>query len=302
MNPCDIQIQSVLYHNEKKFLVRALTNIENALTVNRKTSNEVNNCIVRYGDASETPIFTEAELANLREEHDGAFEFQYVFFGENTGSAKGHNRLAKDCMTDYLMIMNPDVILSPHFFTAILHPFDDTNNAVGLVEARQTPIEHPKEYDIETGETSWAATACALTPVSTFKAIDGFDEKTFFLYCDDVDYSWRVRLFGQKIIYQPIAPVFHPKRITKDGGWIASEAERYYSAEASLMMAYKWSNNRQWKRLIKEFNASQDDTLKKAAVTFSERLAAGDLPSQLDATHQVATFSGNLYTNHRFDI
>ena len=37
------------------------------------------------------------------------------------------------------------------------------------------------------------------------------------MYCDDVDFSWRVRLLGYKVIYRSDAPVFHAE--ASFGGW-----------------------------------------------------------------------------------
>src|SRR5690606_12759794 len=114
---------------------------------------------------------------------------------------------------------------------------------VGLVEAKQIPIEHPKDFDPETGETSWASTACAMGPLEVFREIDGFDADSFFLYGDDVDFSWRVRLAGYKVIHQSSAFVFHDKRLSHEGRWMSSPAEQYYSAEATLLLTYKWSRS-----------------------------------------------------------
>ena len=47
--------------------------------------------------------------------------------------------------------------------------------------------------------------------------IGGFDGDSFFMYGDDVDFSWRARLAGYQVIHQPSARVFHDKRIQVDG-------------------------------------------------------------------------------------
>lgn len=51
-----------------------------------------------------------------------------------------------------------------------------------------------------------------------------------------------VRLAGYKVIYVPSAVAFHDKRVSANAEWQPTNAERYYSAEAALFMAYKWSN------------------------------------------------------------
>ena len=56
-----IQIQSVLYKNEKEALIRSLEAVENAV-VNSRTSG-IDAVSVRYGDASEQPLFSAEEIA-----------------------------------------------------------------------------------------------------------------------------------------------------------------------------------------------------------------------------------------------
>ncbi len=131
-------------------------------------------------------LFDEDDLASLSSIAAEMVDVEYCFFEENTGTAKGHNLLAERAQTDYIMIMNPDVLLCPTFFLKMISSFEDPD--VGMVEARQTPIEHPKDYDVETGVTSWASTAAAIVPRGVFGEVGGFDQKSFFMYCDDVDF------------------------------------------------------------------------------------------------------------------
>ncbi len=295
-----LQIQSVLYQNSKKDLITALESISNAVSVNQTENKEFSDICVCYGDASPAPVLTSQDVSEISERFS-KISFRYIFFSENTGTAKGHNRLGKDCTADYMMIMNPDVILSPTIFYALLRPFLTKTDA-GIAEARQTPIEHPKEYNKKTFETSWASTACVMFPTKVFQEIGGFDEKTFFMYCDDVDFSWLVRMTGRKIYYCPDAVAFHAKRLSTGGIWQTTSAERYYSAEAALLMAYKWSNDKRVNKLVKVFQMSGDENLQKAAKQFLTRKRQHDLPEQLDRQHRVATFCGDYYTDHRYAL
>ena len=303
MEKCSIQIQSVLYLNQQSSLKRALYSIANAVRVNKSSDLKVGSITVCYGDASPKRLFDNQEVLSLKKEFSDLFEFKYEFFNENTGSAKGHNTLAKDCNSEYMLIMNPDVILCPKFFEKIIAPFvNDTSNTVGMTEARQTPVEHPKCYDRKTLETDWATTACALFKTEDFNAIDGFDYKTFFLYCDDLDFSWRIRLLGKKILYIPDCVVFHAKTLSVSGEWQPTNAEIYYSAEAGLLMAYKWSNKNRFRKLYDIFKNSGDENLNKAAAHFDELKRNKQLPKQLDKEHKVARFVGDYYTKHRFTL
>ena len=295
-----LQIQSVLYHNQKSSLLKALDSLCNAIEVNRKRAPILGLVRVCYGDASKEPVFSTAEIEEITKKYSGQFEFQYRFFNENTGSAKGHNRLGQDCKTDYMLIMNPDVVVCPRFFEKMFSFFEKPELQTGMVEAKHLPVEHPKEYDKKTLETDWATTACALFPTGLFHQLNGFDSDLFFMYCDDLDFSWRIRLLGKKIYYSADCPVYHAKTLSPDGKWVASGAEVFYSAQAALLMAYKWSNHSLLRKLHKTFSESSDDNLKHAAEHFEKMQKNNQLPQPLDPEHRVAKFVGNNYTEHRF--
>ena len=53
-----LQIQSVIYHNEKASLLRALDSLSNAVRVNRESAKELWEVTVCYGDASAKPVFS----------------------------------------------------------------------------------------------------------------------------------------------------------------------------------------------------------------------------------------------------
>lgn len=294
-----VQIQSVLYHNDASALEKAICNVENAVSVYKKHGGEIE-CEIHYGDASKEPIFSEEEISLLKKNYPELKDICYTFFQENTGTAKGHNKLADNCRSEYIMVMNPDVLVTPRFFIEMLKPFRDEK--VGLTEARQTPIEHPKEYSIKSLQTGWSTTACVVFPTRIYKEIHGFDEASFFMYCDDVDFSWRIRLAGYHLIYRPRAAVYHAKRLSASGAWQPTNAERYYSAEAALMMAYKWSNEELLNKLLFDFKKSKDKIFNKAAQEFMNRKKAGRLPKQLDKEHKIASFIDGGYSKHRFAI
>lgn len=294
-----LRIQSILFHNETQSIERALRAVQRAvdLAISAGVYSSVSVC---YGDCSSFPIFDQAAVDALTKEHQWYFALGLRHFGKNLGSANGHNSLLQDLAEDHVLIMNPDVVLAPNAIIELARPLNA--GEVGMVEARQLPIEHPKNYDAKTGETGWATTACALIPRKVFEKVGKFDNDTFFLYCDDVDFSWRVRLGGYRVIYQPLASVFHDKRLSNDGAWMPGAAEKYYSAEAALLLPYKWSRADISRQLCKEFESSSIEYLQKAAAEFGRRESAGTLPAQLDSGHAIARFVGNMYAHHRFAI
>lgn len=294
-----IQIQSILFNNEPADIKRALEAIDRAACVLRGKREVVVD--VAYGDCSpEQPCLSSEDIGEMGEVLTSG-TFRYTYFDANLGSAEGHNRLAAGITDGFLLIQNPDVIGEPGYLVHLIEAFDDPS--CGMSEARQLPIEHPKDYDPETGETSWATTACALIPADLFVRLDGFDSRTFFLYCDDVDFSWRVRLAGRKVIFQPAAVVFHDKRLKTDGSWNPSGAERYYSIEAALLMAHKYSRPQRVEEVLQMCDhLASDDVFAKAAARFREMRKMGELPEALDPDHRVSEFYHDDYARHRFVI
>lgn len=294
-----IQVQSVVYHNEKESLIRAVRAMANAVRVFTKIDHQFCQVTFVYGDGGTDPVLMDEDVKAIQKSVEPYINFQYRIFGTNTGSARGHNILAEHAQAEYIVIMNPDVKVSPHYLREAMKPFADPQ--VGMVEARQTPLEHSKEYDEKTFETPWATTACAIVRRSVFEEIEGFDYKTFFLYCDDLDFSWRLRLAGYKIIYQPLAAVYHAKNLSAEGHWQPTNAEIYYSAEAALMMAHKWNNPSRVEKLLNSFSIGGESE-RKAAAEYLRRKKEGTLPLPLDPQHKIARFVGDYYSDHRYFV
>jgi hypothetical protein len=292
-----IRIQSILYNTPLPNIMRALEYFDNAARVACE-SGIARQVTVAYGDCSPNAAFDREELEALLRQVAHLESIHYTRFGENLGHGGGQNRLFESATSDLLLIANPDVLAAPTLFIELVDALARAN--IGLVEARQLPIEHPKHYDPATGETSWASMACALMPAALFRELGGFDAETFFMYGDDVDFSWRVRLAGFKVIHQASAAVFHDKRLTNEGGSVASAVERYYSAEAGLLLPYKYSRRDLTDNYLEAFANSGDEYQLKAAKAVQLRLRAGPLPTPIDPDHTVAEFIDGGYGPTRF--
>jgi GT2 family glycosyltransferase len=269
IKPASLQIQAVLYKNEPKELIRALESLVNAIRHDKENNQLLGNVCFCWGDASPEPIFAEAEIDALNQRLGDLVEVTYTYFNENTGYGKGHNLLASACGSDYLMIENPDIMVAGDYFYHMLTPFADTK--VGLTEARQTPIEHPKYYDEQTLEAAWASGACFIISTALYQKLGGFDTDSFFMYSEDVDLSLRIRREGKKLIYQPAAPVYHSKHLTENAHLKVTATELRYSPEAQLVLAYKWNNQPLLNRLLSAFE-SGDKIQREAVAAFHQRV------------------------------
>ncbi len=285
-NLVQIQGQTILYQNNKDHLRRTVRSIAEAVQFSRSRGRNVRLCY-KWGDASPQPLFSEEEIQTIREDLMEYLDLVYVFFNRNTGTSYGHNRLAQNCDATYLWIMNPDIVAQVDFLEEILHPFEkDLDRKIGIVEGRQTPLEHLKQYNVLTGETSWGSGACTLFRTEAYLGVNGYDEKSFFMYCDDVDISWRIRLKGYRVIYQPTAVVFHDKRLSEKGQYIATDAEVKFTLEARLLMAWKWSYPRLVEKLLDEYGKEEHPAYRFALESFWKRQRENRLPKPIDPEHK----------------
>jgi GT2 family glycosyltransferase len=148
----------------------------------------------------------------------------YQHSGANLGFGKGHNVLMRQAFeggADFYLGVNPDGLLHPDCLTHLLRMAQAEQEEGGpgsLLEAIQFPEEHPKWYDPRTFDTPWISGACFLMPRAVFRDTQGFDEN-MFLYCEDVDLSWRVRLAGYRTRICPAAVFLHDVSDRGDEPW-----------------------------------------------------------------------------------
>lgn len=165
------------------------------------------------GPSTERPVI--AWCLNYHQEtvkFDGPENVEVRFIdrvGESsTGFGANHNHLFHTRGTsDDFVILNPDCLVLPGSIDCLLSRKRSRQNAA-IIEGRQWPFEHPKEYDVHTLETPWASGAFALISGDFFTECEGFDD-AFFLYLEDVDISWRAWLSGREVIYEPEAVAIH---------------------------------------------------------------------------------------------
>jgi hypothetical protein len=294
-----IHVQSILYRTSLGDIWRFMRGLS-ATIKHARSLGVVSTVGINLGDCSPEKVLGEADLAELRSllEPIGDIVLEYSFFNENRMTAYGHNSLAANATADFLMIVNPDTYAAPDMLAKLIGAMSDP--VVGMAEARQIPIEHPKDYDVATGETCWASTCCVLVRRSVFEFLGGFDQKNFPLYCDDVDFSWRVRLNYSKVVFVPDASVFHDKHLAGSGTVVASEVEQYYGAFARLMLARRYDRPDIEQETTDFIEDHGNDALKRGLREFELRVASGDAPEKLPRASHVAEFVGGEYALHRY--
>lgn len=186
-----ISIGLILYNNEKseiekfvKFLFISINQLKE-----KKPYVQINLYLLNNGTGE--VFFNIFEKLNI--------SFSEIPSRGNIGFAAGMNYLMSNAFNDgaaYFLSVNPDGCF--HWdclaeLASAAEKFPDD-----LIEAIQFPDEHPKIYNPFTKETPWATGGCLLVNKQIYNETKGFDE-IFFMYVEDVDLSWRVRLSGRKV-------------------------------------------------------------------------------------------------------
>ena len=159
-------------------------------------------------------------------------DVQVVDSAENLGFAGGNNLVMEHSDADYVVLFNQDAIARPDFLRELVRVAERDDN-IAAVGAKMLMLRCPTIFNstgIEVNEGGFAVDrqigekdedpspipeavfgACGgakLLRSSAIREVGGFDE-TFFMYAEDVDLCWRMRLAGKEIMYAPLAVVHH---------------------------------------------------------------------------------------------
>jgi len=168
----------------------------------------------------------------------------------NEGFAAGANAGAALATGDLLVLLNPDAAPSEGFAEAIRRPIEEeprwaawmglvtmdggrhVNTAGGVVHF--TGIAWAGRWGMPVGalsatpaEVGFVSGACLAIPRATFLAHGGFPS-SYFMYCEDVDLSLRLRLAGGRLGIEPAARVDHDYAFMRDRAkWRMLERNRW---------------------------------------------------------------------------
>jgi GT2 family glycosyltransferase len=150
----------------------------------------------------------------------------------NLGFAAGNNRGFQVARGRYLVLLNTDTSVQPGWLSALVAAAESHPEA-GAVTSKLVFMADPGEiqnagslllsdgsgadrgfhqrdtgqYDVQE-EVFGACGAAVLYRREMLEDVGQFDE-TFFNYYEDTDLSWRMRLRGWKVLYEPAALVHH---------------------------------------------------------------------------------------------
>jgi len=175
--------------------------------------------------------------------------------GTNLGYTRAANLAAQEARGEWLFFLNPDAVASRDCLELLSEAADDVDVAIvgaqvllpdGHTNAGENPINiagiswsggygRAREYG-PARDTAAVSGAALLVRRDAFMGLGGLCPY-FFMYVDDTDLAWRVRLGGQRVRYCPEAVVVHDYEFEKGAHkWFYLERNRAWMLLGNLQL------------------------------------------------------------------
>jgi GT2 family glycosyltransferase len=159
----------------------------------------------------------------------------------NVGFCSAHNRLIESEISDYVLVLNPDVVLEPHFIEVLVRELDRDPSAGSATGKLFRPRSDPRILDstgiyftpnqrhldrgsgeIDAGQydkveyvfgASGAAALYRRAMLEDIREGSEYFDESFFAYREDADLAWRAQWMGWRCLYVSEATAFHERRV-----------------------------------------------------------------------------------------
>jgi GT2 family glycosyltransferase len=167
----------------------------------------------------------------------------------NLGFCSAHNRLIESSASDYVLVLNPDVVLESHFLEKLIGEMDldsSAGSATGKLFRQTTPAADggpgpgrlldstglyftPSQRHFDRGSNepdngqyekpeyvfgaSGAAALYRRTMLEDIRLENEYFDECFFAYREDADLAWRAQWMGWRCRYVPSAVAYHIRKV-----------------------------------------------------------------------------------------
>jgi len=207
---------------------------------------------------------TDETVERIRTDHSWV---TVIACDRNLGFAAGNNlgiRRAQERGCSFVYLLNPDTEVAPGFLDEVLavaraHPDAGAVQSLLLLHRERHLVNtagnelhflgfgycgafrHPvRDVPDHVREIAFASGACTLYRVAAVHQVGLFDDE-LFLYQEDMDLGWRLRLAGWKSVLAPRSIVFHKYAFSRGG-------RKYYFLERNRILVLL--KNLRWRNLV----------------------------------------------------
>lgn len=193
-------------------------------------------------------------------------DVEVIVNAENGGFAKGYNDALKRVDAEYFILLNSDIEVTPGWIEPVIelmdsdktiaacqplirsyhnkHQFEYAGASGGFIDKFGYPfcrgrlfqeLEDDNGQYNETREVFWATGACMFVRAELFNKYGGFDED-FFAHMEEIDFCWRMKHLGYKIMACPSSVVYHV-----GGGTLPKKSylKTYLNMRNNITLLYK---------------------------------------------------------------
>jgi len=210
-----------------------------------------------------------------QKQQDQEIPLQLIANNDNIGFAGGQNQAIEATNSDYVLVLNPDVVLDKDYVSRLIEVMEaneQSGSATGLLvrqadnhlvdstglvmkRTRQC-VDRGSEQAVEgwlvpaeVFGVSGAAALYSRKMIEDIKLDGQFFDEDFFAYKEDVDVAWRAKLLGWSAFYTPKAKAIHARGWQRGGRGHISVFTRQHSYQNQLFMIIKNEQPR-WGLLI----------------------------------------------------
>jgi len=149
---------------------------------------------------------------------------------KNKGFAGAINSGVHAAKGTYIFLLNDDVLLqdssfqnavndfenNPHLFAISFAQIEKNKQIVGknILFFQNGFIQHDRADNLKKGPTGWAEGGSAIFDAKKIKQLGGMDELYSPFYWEDIDLSYRAKLLGYDVIFDPDIQVIHHHETT----------------------------------------------------------------------------------------
>ncbi len=213
----------ILNWNGKEFLEKFLSSVV------RYSSELAQVVVVDNASADDSVAYLQREFPEVRLIHNP----------ENGGFSKGYNEGLKQINAEYYVLLNSDIEVTENWLDPLLlmmdsdlsiaacqprirswherEKFEYAGAAGGFIDVLGYPFCRGRIFDVlekdqgqydDVCEIFWATGACLFVRANLYHSLGGLDED-FFAHMEEIDFCWRLKNAGYKLMYCPESTVYH---------------------------------------------------------------------------------------------
>ena len=193
-------------------------------------------------------------------------QVKIILLDKNYGFAEGYNRALRQISSEYYVLLNSDIEVTPDWLNPLIE-YMDSHDDVAVCQPKLLSVMHKNQFEyagaaggyidrfgypfcrgriFETVEEDkgqydsqadllWATGACLMIRSTDYWKVGGLDAR-FFAHNEEIDLCWRLRIVGRRIVFLPFSKVYHVGGGTLPKG---NPMKTFLNFRNNLTMLYK---------------------------------------------------------------